>query len=120
MGRGVSGGRGVSEVEAIVGINWAWWKLRGGAGVSWCIYLQRLEAQLNDITELHQHAVRITCVCETCLVMGLFGCLHAQVDNLRTQLSQIEHTTTSRCQDFEDAIDEFQAKVSHCVGLNLA
>ena len=36
----------------------------------------------------------------------------AQVDNLRTQLTQIEHTTTNRCQDFEDAVDAFQTKVN--------
>lgn len=50
-----------------------------------------------------------------------------QVDNLRTQLAHIEHTTTNRCQDFEDAVDEFQSKVSKhlfdimpCIPVHLA
>lgn len=34
-----------------------------------------------------------------------------QVGELHDQLTQIEHTTTNKCQDLEDGVEAFQSKV---------
>ena len=34
------------------------------------------------------------------------------MDNIRAQLTQIENTTSNKCQDLEDVVDDFQSKVT--------
>jgi len=50
---------------------------------------ERLEGQVNDVTELHQH----------------------EVGELRSQLAQMENLTIGKSQDLEDAVEECQSKV---------
>ncbi len=45
------------------------------------------------------------------IVIIMYIHTHTQVDELRTQLTQIEHTTTNKCQDLEDAVEDFHHKV---------
>ncbi len=42
-----------------------------------------------------------------------------QVDDLRAQLTQIEHTTTNKCQDLEDAVELFQTKARHSLHVTI-
>ena len=77
-----------------------------------CVLLQRLENQINDITELHQHEVTNNtgkAVIDSFMHFDIFS---LQVGELRANLAQMESMTMGKSQDLEEAMETCQAKVN--------
>ena len=76
------------------------------------VLLQRLENQINDITELHQHEVtHDTCNFPNDIKFIMHAYCPSQVGELRANLAQMESMTMGKSQDLEEAMETCQTKV---------
>ena len=85
-----------------------------------CMYVCVCYAEVGGSTQRH-HGASPACSKSSQVALSCdmhVTCRSVQVDNLRTQLTQIEHTTTNKCQDLEDLVEDFQSKV--CCGSSVS